>query len=160
MFSMFIQVSYSIQLDTIGTELTYVQTLGLIDVFNSLFRITKTNIITNIIQQSGRLFLLYFIILPYHEINRCVMIIPLYMAWSIIEFIRYPFYALSVLNICPNWIRKLRYTAFIPLYPIGLCSEWFIIYKFKSMAPYTMYIITHLGKYIRLLCTNTNTWRV
>uniref|UniRef100_A0A0E0DSH9 Very-long-chain (3R)-3-hydroxyacyl-CoA dehydratase n=1 Tax=Oryza meridionalis TaxID=40149 RepID=A0A0E0DSH9_9ORYZ len=43
-----------------------------------------------------------------------------FMAWSISEVIRYSHYALTTLKVCPPWLTYLRYTAFIPLYPIGV----------------------------------------
>uniref|UniRef100_A0A0E0HFK9 Very-long-chain (3R)-3-hydroxyacyl-CoA dehydratase n=1 Tax=Oryza nivara TaxID=4536 RepID=A0A0E0HFK9_ORYNI len=50
-----------------------------------------------------------------------------FMAWSIsesnffmVQVIRYSHYALTTLKVCPPWLTYLRYTAFIPLYPIGV----------------------------------------
>lgn len=43
-----------------------------------------------------------------------------FMAWSISEVIRYSHYALTTLKVCPAWLTYLRYTAFIPLYPVGV----------------------------------------
>ncbi|KAH7436666.1 hypothetical protein KP509_05G030200 [Ceratopteris richardii] len=52
------------------------------------------------------------------------------MAWSLIEVIRYPQYALSTIGLCPRWLTWLRYTAFIPLYPIGAwCGEVLLYYQ-------------------------------
>ncbi|CAI7818724.1 unnamed protein product, partial [Closterium sp. NIES-54] len=44
----------------------------------------------------------------------------LLLTWSLSEVIRYPQYAFSLLGCCPEWLTWLRYTAFIPLYPIGI----------------------------------------
>ncbi|XP_047045855.1 very-long-chain (3R)-3-hydroxyacyl-CoA dehydratase 2-like isoform X1 [Lolium rigidum] len=53
-----------------------------------------------------------------------------FMAWSISEVIRYSHYALTTLKVCPAWLTYLRYTAFIPLYPIGVGpGEMWTIYQ-------------------------------
>merc|ERR1712091_662091 len=44
-------------------------------------------------------------------------------AWALGELVRYPWYALTVLNVCPRALTWLRYTAFIPLYPVGFLGE-------------------------------------
>jgi hypothetical protein len=42
--------------------------------------------------------------------------------------IRYPWYAATLMQDCPNWLTWLRYTAFIPLYPIGVIAEMVLLY--------------------------------
>jgi len=75
------------------------------------------------------------------------LVTALFLSWSAIELVRYPFYALSLWNKCPyvlEWLRysrsplcvidsglaqplvltaSHRYTLFIPLYPIGFSVE-------------------------------------
>lgn len=57
----------------------------------------------------------------------------LVLAWGLADFIRYSYYTLSLVTDGETWypIKWLRYTAFVPLYPIGtacelylLCSTW------------------------------------
>mmetsp|Transcript_7024 Transcript_7024/g.17920 ORF Transcript_7024/g.17920 Transcript_7024/m.17920 type:complete len:151 (+) Transcript_7024:395-847(+) len=45
----------------------------------------------------------------------------LILAWALTEVVRYPSYALG--QSCPGWLNWLRYTIFIPLYPIGAMAE-------------------------------------
>ncbi|KAH7296134.1 hypothetical protein KP509_26G010700 [Ceratopteris richardii] len=60
------------------------------------------------------------------EIQRFPSVFITFMAWSLIEVICYPQYALITIGLCPRWLSWLRYTAFIPLYPIGAwCGEFF-----------------------------------
>ena len=49
----------------------------------------------------------------------------LVLAWSLIEVVRYPFYALTVAAPAslPRWLVRLRYSLFIPLYPLGMLAE-------------------------------------
>lgn len=47
----------------------------------------------------------------------------LYLSWAVAECIRYPFYATTQLECCPGWLKWLRYSAFVPLYPLGFAAE-------------------------------------
>jgi len=47
----------------------------------------------------------------------------LLLAWSTIELVRYPFYLLSDHHCCPSPLTWLRYSAFMPLYPVGIIGE-------------------------------------
>ncbi|KAH9661270.1 Very-long-chain (3R)-3-hydroxyacyl-CoA dehydratase [Citrus sinensis] len=48
-------------------------------------------------------------------------------ACEIVQVIRYPFYALNTIGACPHWLTYLRYTMFIPLYPIGVLGEMLLL---------------------------------
>ena len=50
------------------------------------------------------------------------------LAWSLTEVIRYPFYALSLLDSKPYTLLYLRYTTFYVLYPLGAFSEAYLNY--------------------------------
>ena len=50
-------------------------------------------------------------------------------AWALGELVRYPWYALTVLGACPRALTWLRYTAFIPLYPVGFLGEMVCIVR-------------------------------
>lgn len=54
-------------------------------------------------------------------------------AWSLTETIRYLFYALSIFGRPPHALLWLRYTTFLPLYPLGAASEAFI--SFFTLPP-------------------------
>ena len=77
-------------------------------------------------QLFGRNAILFGYLLPASLQN--VPVASLYMAWSVAESIRYPFYALSLFDACPPFLTWLRYTAFIVLYPIGIFSECTVVY--------------------------------
>ena len=53
-----------------------------------------------------------------------VPVLPiLFVVWGLSEIIRYPWYTLTSLGLCPNFLTWLRYSAFIILYPIGILAE-------------------------------------
>merc|ERR1711865_795447 len=49
-------------------------------------------------------------------------------AWSITEVIRYSWYALTLLEIKIRPFTLLRYSTFLPLYPIGVYGELALVY--------------------------------
>jgi hypothetical protein len=53
------------------------------------------------------------------------------LSWSLIEILRYPIYAISLLGLFqpPSLLIWLRYSAFFVLYPIGAVSEAGLIYS-------------------------------
>ena len=60
----------------------------------------------------------------------------LFFVWSLIEVVRYPYYFLNLildgqgkLKFYFQWIQWLRYTIWIPLYPLGVLCEGLIIIR-------------------------------
>ncbi|KAL6070223.1 very-long-chain (3R)-3-hydroxyacyl-CoA dehydratase [Balamuthia mandrillaris] len=78
-----------------------------------------------------------------HILNIALMFIPelhshpaapfLFLHWGLLDLIRYPFYLLNMYGCCPRWLRWLRYSEFIVLYPISFISE---MYLWWLMLPY------------------------
>jgi hypothetical protein len=50
------------------------------------------------------------------------------LAWFIAEIIRYAYYVSGMFNVQGKLITWLRYSAFIICYPVGVVSEFFIMY--------------------------------
>lgn len=63
------------------------------------------------------------------NVQTYVSVRVLLIIWTLAELIRYPFYALSVVNVQFYWIIWLRYSAWIILYPIGILTEAVVIYQ-------------------------------
>lgn len=43
--------------------------------------------------------------------------------------VRYPWYAASLAGGAPGWLTWARYSAFLVLYPIGVVSEMWLLYR-------------------------------
>ena len=87
---------------------------------------------TALAQVGGRLHALYaFWLVAGIRPDRAAIMPALVMAgaWTVAELVRYPHYIASQLvaltgrSATPRWLEWLRYSAFIPLYPIGLIGE-------------------------------------
>lgn len=50
-------------------------------------------------------------------------------AWSVTEVIRYSFFVVTLSGYQPGFIKWLRYNTFYFLYPLGISSECYLIYK-------------------------------
>ncbi|KAI1278914.1 PTPLA-domain-containing protein [Xylaria sp. FL0933] len=76
------------------------------------------------------------------------------LAWGCSDILRYAlFVAVSLWGRAPAWLRWLRYTAFIVLYPIGFLSEASLVYlglvKASGIGPfYRGYLFVGLLSYI------------
>jgi len=109
----------------IGRDLRMVQSLAILEVFNSLFGMVRSPLFTTTGQVASRLFIVWFIL---HYLNSILLkeniaFTTLTFAWSVTEIIRYSYYMLSQLNAVPYFLTWLRYSSFLPLYPIGVASE-------------------------------------
>jgi very-long-chain (3R)-3-hydroxyacyl-CoA dehydratase len=51
------------------------------------------------------------------------------LAWSVTEVVRYSYFALSLLGQVPAFLVWLRYNLFFVLYPLGIGSEAFLVYR-------------------------------
>uniref|UniRef100_W6NDC9 Very-long-chain (3R)-3-hydroxyacyl-CoA dehydratase n=1 Tax=Haemonchus contortus TaxID=6289 RepID=W6NDC9_HAECO len=95
----------------------------LLDVVHGVLGITTTGIAAGLLQVLGRLFML-FLIEGNPTIHNQISTPVLLFAWVLIELFRYPYYALRAWDIEVYALAWLRYTAWIPLYPLGLTMEW------------------------------------
>lgn len=113
--------------------LVYVQAMNAaVEIFNSLVGITRSPVLMTCLQFFARLAITVGVcyLIPESPGNYNSWAFPgLLVAWSSVELIRYPYYALKISGRQPpaflNW---LRYSAFLVLYPLGLFTEPAVIY--------------------------------
>ncbi|GMM33678.1 enoyl-CoA hydratase [Saccharomycopsis crataegensis] len=113
--------------------LTVIQCFAAVEIYNSLVGNVRAPLFTTIAQVSSRLLVVLgvFTVLPNSEINYGFAYVTLSIAWSITEIVRYSFYAINIETggNAPDFLVWLRYSTFIPLYPLGISSECWIIYN-------------------------------
>lgn len=105
------------------------QMISLLEVFHALVGLVRGSPVAALLQWTGRANVLYAIILAIPEIKAAVPAGTMIIAWSLSEIVRYPWYAAQLKGTCPFWLTWLRYTMFIPLYPVGVLGEIFSIYN-------------------------------
>ncbi|GIL43270.1 hypothetical protein Vafri_1057 [Volvox africanus] len=115
------------------------QTAAIMEVVHSAVGLVRSPVAITGMQVASRLWILWGIInLAPSEATQGAMLLgsklgdfqlqlnlaTLLAAWSITEVIRYSFFAIKeVVGSVPYAVLWLRYTTFIPLYPIGVASE-------------------------------------
>ncbi|CAN9499348.1 unnamed protein product [Ophioblennius macclurei] len=108
---------------TMSDVMFFCQTLACVEVLNAAFGIVSTSVIPTFFQVVGRNFILFIIFGSLEQMHNKAVVFFVFYLWSSIELVRYPFYMLGSLNI--NWktLTWLRYTIWIPLYPLGASAE-------------------------------------
>ncbi|XP_069722494.1 very-long-chain (3R)-3-hydroxyacyl-CoA dehydratase 3 [Phaenicophaeus curvirostris] len=108
---------------TISDMMYFCETLALMEIVNSLIGLVKTPLIPAVLQVFGRNFILFVILSSSEEMQSKPVVFFIFYFWSIIELFRYPYYMLSCIGIEWKPLTWLRYTAWIPLYPLGGLAE-------------------------------------
>ncbi|KAI1842228.1 hypothetical protein JX265_001412 [Neoarthrinium moseri] len=114
------------------------QTLALLEVLHAALGLVRASPLTTALQIGGKNLVVWTVMVKFPEIivgNKvghswgaweflgCVL------AWGCSEMIRYGYFVVQLSNgDTPNWLKWLRYNAFLVLYPAGLLSEAGLVY--------------------------------
>ncbi|XP_058099074.1 uncharacterized protein LOC131243611 isoform X2 [Magnolia sinica] len=113
-----------------GDIICLLQTASFLEVIHSAIGIVPSGVLLSLMQWGGRTHFLLAIVRKIVEVQELPSVFITFVAWSISEVIRYSQYALNCIGMCPSWLTYLRYTAFIPLYPIGVApGEMWLMYQ-------------------------------
>ena len=85
--------------------------------------------VTAAMQWAGRSNVLFAVVRSVPEVQTSSAVGAMILAWALSEVVRYPWYAAGTAGVCPAWLTWLRYTAFIPLYPVGVVGEMLAVYQ-------------------------------
>lgn len=117
-------------------QLTYkwttgIQCMAIIEIINSATGVVRSPLMTTLMQVASRLLVVLGIwtLLPYAEGNYSYAYLTVHIAWGVTEVVRYYYYALNLVKAVPQWLEYLRYNLFLVLYPLGISSEIYMIYK-------------------------------
>ncbi|RVE71814.1 hypothetical protein OJAV_G00055400 [Oryzias javanicus] len=112
---------------TISDVMFFCQTLATVEVLNAAFGMVRTGVIPTFIQVVGRNFILFVIFGTLDEMHNRPVVFFVFYLWSAIEIFRYPFYMLGCFGTEWKTLTWLRYTVWIPLYPLGVLAEAFAV---------------------------------
>ncbi|XP_013787357.1 very-long-chain (3R)-3-hydroxyacyl-CoA dehydratase-like [Limulus polyphemus] len=115
--------------EAVGKTMKFCQILQLMEVVHPLLRFTKGSILMPLIQITGRLIILFVMIDAEPRMQTKPVVFYLFLVYSLIEVVRYPYYMLKIYDINISFITWLRYTIWIPLYPLGFVCEGVIILR-------------------------------
>ncbi|XP_020285949.1 very-long-chain (3R)-3-hydroxyacyl-CoA dehydratase [Pseudomyrmex gracilis] len=144
----------------VGNIFKFIQLLQFLEVMHPLFGYTKTSTLLSFLQVGGRAFILFCMIDAESRMQVKPVVFYLFVVWSTIEVVRYPYYIMRLLNIEIAFLTWLRYTIWIPLYPLGFMCEGIIIMrnipyfeetqKFTISLPNTYNFALHFPTFMRL----------
>lgn len=144
----------------VGNPLKFIQLLQFLEVMHPLFGYTKSNTLVAFLQVSGRGFVLFCMIDGEPRMQTKPVVFYLFLVWCTIEIVRYPYYISQLLNTEIAFLTWLRYTLWIPLYPLGFIYEGIIMLrnipyfeetqKFTISLPNTYNFALHFPSLIRI----------
>lgn len=115
--------------DAASDILASCQLAAFLEVINPLMGVVKTGVMAPFIQVFGRNMVLFLIVVAHKELHKQAAVFGLFLVWSLIEVVRYPFYISQVVNKRIEPLIWLRYTMWIPLYPLGIFFEGTLIWR-------------------------------
>lgn len=111
-----------------GELIILLQKAAFLEVIHGALGIVPSGVLFPLMQWGGRTHYLLAIVQKIDEVQESPSIFATFVSWSICDFIRYSHYAMNCFGYCPHWSTFIRYTAFIPLYPLGAAGEVWLMY--------------------------------
>lgn len=115
--------------DAVALPLQIFQSLAVLEVFHAAVGLVRTSVMTTTLQLSSRIFVLWFIVWLVPAVQTKMSFNLMVAAWSLTEVPRYFYFAVCAQGKPPRALVWLRYTTFLPLYPLGASSEWLTIFN-------------------------------
>lgn len=91
--------------------------------------IVRAPISTTLMQVASRILLVWGIVDQLPFVAKSAGYSSMLIAWSITEVIRYSYFVFTLSGYSPGIITWFRYNTFYVLYPLGISSECWLIYK-------------------------------
>ncbi|XP_067008173.2 very-long-chain (3R)-3-hydroxyacyl-CoA dehydratase isoform X2 [Anabrus simplex] len=113
----------------VGGAMKFCQLMQILEIMHPLFGYTKGGVLAPFMQVGGRNFVLFFMIEAEPRMADKPVVFYLFIVWSLIEIIRYPYYIAQLYKKNIGLLTWLRYTIWIPLYPLGGLCEGVIILR-------------------------------
>uniref|UniRef100_A0A8D0E828 Very-long-chain (3R)-3-hydroxyacyl-CoA dehydratase n=1 Tax=Salvator merianae TaxID=96440 RepID=A0A8D0E828_SALMN len=101
----------------------FCQMLAFTEIVNTLLGVVRAPLLPVILQVCGRNFILSVVFGSVEEMQSKAVVFFVFYVWSMVELFRYPFYMLSCIDIEWKLLTWIRYSIWIPLYPLGVLAE-------------------------------------
>ncbi|KAL2854344.1 tyrosine phosphatase-like protein [Aspergillus pseudoustus] len=115
----------------VETWTRWTQTLAVIEILHATTGITRAPVFTTFTQIFARSVQVWAINYGFSDVTASS---PAYTsmlaAWSTADVVRYLYFAVLLAGVpVPQALKWLRYSLFLVLYPIGIGSEWWLMYR-------------------------------
>lgn len=104
------------------------QTLAWLEPLHAIVGLAGASFNAAFIQSLARYVVLVFVIEPIQLTHSNPITLVLIFAWALGDVVRYLFYIATAASYIPYWLLWLRYSLFMPLYPVGMISEWLLYF--------------------------------
>ncbi|KAL1139340.1 hypothetical protein AAG570_006326 [Ranatra chinensis] len=115
--------------EAVGPVLKFAQLVQYLEVMHPIFGYTKGKPLVPFMQVTGRAVVLFAMIEAEPRMQTKPVVFYLTVVWSLVEIVRYPYYIADVYKHNFKLLTWLRYTIWIPLYPLGALCEGIIILR-------------------------------
>ncbi|XP_045538829.1 very-long-chain (3R)-3-hydroxyacyl-CoA dehydratase [Papilio machaon] len=115
--------------ENVGSAMKFLQLMQYLEVMHPMFGYTKGGVLVPFLQISGRAFVLFVMIEAEPRMQTKPVVFYLFLIWGLIEVVRYPFYITQIYKKEIYLLTWLRYTLWIPLYPLGILCESIVILR-------------------------------
>ncbi|EFQ32474.1 protein tyrosine phosphatase-like protein [Colletotrichum graminicola] len=107
----------------------WVQTLTLIEVVHSALGLVRSPVGTTALQVVARTIIVWMVCYSFPATTASsAAYVSLLLSWAAADTVRYAYLALNLHGKAPAALVWLRYTMFYPLYPVGIASEFWLLY--------------------------------
>ena len=106
-----------------GTQALYLfQGLAVLEIIHTVVGLVRANVSTTFIQVLSRVQLIaVHYLVP--EARTSTGLVPMVLAWGLVETVRYLYLSLNMFQMAPRWLLWARYSLFYILYPLGVYGE-------------------------------------
>jgi very-long-chain (3R)-3-hydroxyacyl-CoA dehydratase len=111
----------------VGPALMVCQLTSVLEILHPLLGWVRSGILPPILQVGGRNVILFLLVAAEPTLQDKEPVGWLFMTWSLVELVRYPYYMLNIINREISFLTWLRYTIWIPLYPTGFILEGIVM---------------------------------
>ena len=111
-----------------GSQALYLfQGLAILEILHSLTGVVRASVSTTFVQVLSRIQLIavHYLVPSARESSG---LIPMILAWGLVEVVRYLYLALNLYHMSPRWLLWARYTFFYVLYPLGVYGEMKVLF--------------------------------
>ncbi|KAJ5590876.1 hypothetical protein N7450_004848 [Penicillium hetheringtonii] len=111
------------------------QTLAVAEILHAATGITRSPVFTTFTQVFARSVQVWAVNYAFPEVTApSPAYLAMLLAWSTADVIRYLYFAIMLAGYpIPRFLKWSRYSLFTVLYPIGISSEWWLMYKVTSV---------------------------
>ncbi|KAK0113207.1 hypothetical protein ONS95_014902 [Cadophora gregata] len=113
----------------VGRFCKWTQTLALLEVVHAAVGLVRAPIGTTAMQVASRILLVWGVVDTFPFLAKSAGYSSMLVAWSVTEVVRYSYFVFTLSGYSPGFISWLRYNLFYVLYPMGISSECWLIYK-------------------------------